>query len=50
LVSLNRTADVLHRPHHSNVLYTKALPHLRASLARAGATPSLYEAAREGSA
>jgi len=44
-VSLNRMQDVLHRPHHSNVLDTKSLLHLRAFLARAGVTPSLYEAA-----
>jgi hypothetical protein len=41
---LNRMEEVLHRPHHSNVLETSALLHLRAFLARAGVTPSQYEA------
>lgn len=45
-VKLNRMEDVLHRPHHSNVLDTTSLAHLREFLARAGATPSLYEAKR----
>jgi hypothetical protein len=35
---------VLHRPHHSNVLDASSLVHLREFLARAGVTPSLYEA------
>jgi len=43
-VKLNRMEDVLHRPHHSNVLDPSALAHLRAFLARAGVTPSMYEA------
>ena len=47
-VKLERAEDVLHRPHHSNVLDTSALMHLRAFLARAGVTPSLYEAKRAG--
>jgi len=42
-VSLNRMEDVLHRPHHSNVLDAKSLLHLRGFLGRAGVTPSLYE-------
>jgi hypothetical protein len=42
-VKLNRMEDVLHRPHHSNVLDASALVHLRAFLARAGVTPSQYE-------
>lgn len=41
---LNRMEEVLHRPHHSNVLETSALLHLRGFLARAGVTPSQYEA------
>lgn len=45
-VKLNRMEDVLHRPHHSNVLDTNALQHLRGFLARSGVTPSLYEAKR----
>ena len=47
-VSLNRMEDVLHRPHHSNVLDAKSLVHLRGFLARAGVTPSLYEAEDKG--
>lgn len=42
-VRLNRMEEVLHRPHHSNVLDTSGLLHLRAFLARAGVTPSQYE-------
>jgi len=42
-VTLNRMEDVLHRPHHSNVLEAKSLLHLRGFLARAGVTPSRYE-------
>jgi hypothetical protein len=40
--------DVLHRPHHSNVLDANSLLHLRGFLARAGVTPSQYEAKGEG--
>jgi hypothetical protein len=47
-VKLNRMEDVLHRPHHSNVLETQALMHLRQFLARAGVTPALYEAKGSG--
>mgnify|MGYP006378002651 CR=1 FL=1 len=43
-VHLNRMESVLHRPHHSNVLDASSLVHLREFLARAGVTPSLYEA------
>lgn len=46
-VKLNRMEDILHRPHHSNVLDVSALRHLREVLARAGVTPSQYEARRE---
>jgi hypothetical protein len=49
-VRLNRMEDVLHRPHHSNVLDAKSLLHVRGFLARAGITPSLYEAKGEGPA
>jgi metal-dependent HD superfamily phosphatase/phosphodiesterase len=42
-VKLNRIEYALHRPHHSKVLDAKALVAVRAFLARAGATPSLYE-------
>lgn len=41
---LNHMEGVLHRPHHSNVLDASALLHVRAFLARAGVTPSQYEA------
>lgn len=46
-VRLNRVEDILHRPHHSNVLDRSAVKHLREYLARAGITPSLYETKRE---
>lgn len=42
-MTLNRAEDILHRPHHSNVLDAGSLLHLRGFLARAGVTPSLYE-------
>ena len=45
-VTLNRMEAVLHRPHHSNVFDTRSLVHLREFLARAGVTPSQYEAAK----
>lgn len=45
--TLNRVEGVLHRPHHSNVMTVQAVKHLREYLGRAGATPSMYEAARE---
>ncbi len=44
---LNRAEAILHRPHHSNVMNVQAIKHLREFLARAGFTPSLYEAARD---
>ena len=47
-VKLNRMEDVLHGPHHSNVLDASALMHLRQFLARAGVTPALYEAKGAG--
>ena len=46
-VTLNRMEEVVHRPHHSNVLDSKSILHLRAFLARAGVTPSQYEARGE---
>jgi hypothetical protein len=45
-VKLNHMEDVLHRPHHSNVMSVSAVMHLRQFLARAGVTPSLYESER----
>lgn len=45
-VKLNRMEDVLHRPHHSNVLDISAIKHLREFLARAGVTPSMYDSDR----
>jgi len=42
-VKLNRIEGILHRPHHSNVLDSSGLIHVREFLARAGVTPSLYE-------
>jgi hypothetical protein len=38
---------VLHRPHHGNTLDASSLVHVRQFLARAGVTPSLYEAKGE---
>jgi len=46
-VKLNRAEGIPHRPHHSNVLSVQSIKHLREYLGRAGATPSMYEAARE---
>lgn len=45
-VRLNGVETVLHRPHHSNVLDRQDVKHLRDYLARAGVTPSAYEAQR----
>ena len=43
--SLNRMEEVIHRPHHSNnTMDAQGLLGLRAFLARAGVTPSQYEA------
>ena len=42
-VKFERGEDVLHRPHHSNVLDASAIMHLRQVLARAGVTPAQYE-------
>lgn len=46
-VTLNRMEEVIHRPHHSNTLDTRSLVHLRGFLARAGVTPSQYEAKQD---
>jgi hypothetical protein len=46
-MKLNHMEGVLHRPHHSNTLEASSLLHLRQFLARAGVTPSLYEAKGE---
>ena len=46
-VKIDRFEDILHRPHHSNVLDHSAVLHVRGFLARAGVTPSQYEASRE---
>ena len=43
-VVLNGVEEVVHRPHHSNVLNRQQVHHLREFLARARVTPSLYEA------
>ena len=42
-VHLGRTESIVHRPHHSNVLDSSAILHLRQVLARGGVTPSQYE-------
>lgn len=49
-VRLNRMEEILHRPHHGNTLDAKSLLHLRGFLARAGVTPSQYEAEHDGPA
>jgi hypothetical protein len=46
-VRLNGVEDILHRPHHSNVLDRLGVRHVRAYLGRAGVTPSQYEARRD---
>ena len=43
-IRLNGMEGVLHRPHHSNVLGRQDVKYLREYLARAGVTPSLYDA------
>jgi hypothetical protein len=35
--------DVIHRPHHSNVLDRQDVKYLREFLARSRVTPSLYD-------
>jgi len=47
-VKRSRMEDVLHRPHHSNVLDANSLVHLREFLARARVTSTLYEAKDAG--
>ena len=42
-VHLGRTEGIIHRPHHSNVLDSSSIVHLRQILARGGVTPSQYE-------
>ncbi|MBS3935452.1 MAG: type II toxin-antitoxin system HicA family toxin [Sulfuritalea sp.] len=46
-VVLNRHEFFLHHPHQSNVFGRQDIKHLREFLARAGVSPSLYEARRE---
>ena len=43
-VRLNGVEGVLHRMHHGHTLDAGSLMHLRTLLARAGVTPSQYEA------
>ena len=43
-IRLNGMEGLLHRPHHSNVLGRQDVKYLREYLARAGVTPSLYDA------
>lgn len=45
-VRLHGVEDVLHRPHHSNVLDRQGVRNLRTYLAHARVTPSLYEAGK----
>ena len=47
-VRLNGVEDVLHRPHHSNVLDRQGVRNLRAYLGRSRVTPSQYEAGKPG--
>lgn len=46
-VVLNRMEIFLHHPHHSNVFNKQDVKHLREFLARAGASPSAYEASQK---
>lgn len=46
-VVLNRQEYFLHHPHQSNVFSRQDIKHLREFLARAGVTPSSYEATRK---
>jgi hypothetical protein len=46
-VTLNRMEEIVHRPHHSSTMNAQSILHLRAFLARAGVTPSQYEAKGE---
>ena len=46
-VTLNRMEEIVHRPHHGSTMNAQAILHLRAFLARAGVTPSQYEAKDE---
>jgi hypothetical protein len=43
-MTIGRSEGVLHRPHKGNQLDSHAIVHLREFLARAGVTPSQYEA------
>jgi hypothetical protein len=43
-MTIGRAEGVLHRPHKGNQLDSHAIVHLREFLARAGVTPSQYEA------
>jgi hypothetical protein len=45
-VRLHGVEDILHRPHHSNVLDRQGVRHVRAYLAHARVTPSQYEASK----
>lgn len=45
-VRLHGVEGILHRPHHSNVLDRQGVRHVRAYLAQARVTPSLYEAGK----
>jgi hypothetical protein len=47
-VRLHEVEDILHRPHHSNVLDRQGLRDLRTYLARARVTPSQYESGQAG--
>jgi hypothetical protein len=46
-VILNRVEGVLHHPHQGNVCHKQEIKHLREFLARAGVSPSQYEADRK---
>jgi hypothetical protein len=45
-VRLHGVEGILHRPHHSNVLDRQGVRHVRAYLAQARVTLSLYEAGK----
>ncbi len=46
-VLLNSVEVVLHHPHHAGVCNKQEIKHIREYLARAGVSPSQYEAERQ---
>lgn len=46
-VTLNGIEDMIHHPHHGGVCNKQEIKHIREFLARAGVSPSQYEAERK---